>query len=239
MNGPRVVSPAEWLAARKELLRKEKELTKTIDTLNADRRRLPMVRIDKNYRFTGPGGEVGLAELFEGRAQLIVQHLMLDPTMEQPCGSCSYMAGMVTDTILSHLHKLDTTFAAVSRAPYPKVREVRAARGWPFPWYSSADSKFNYDFHVSFDPAVPPTYNYRHGEELRATKDAWLLDDYSGDREGISCFLRDGDDVFHTYSTFGRGVEVMMPGLHLLDLTVLGRQEEWEEPKGRTLAARG
>jgi len=145
------------------------------------------------------------------------------------------MADMVTDTTLDHLRKLDTTFAAVSSAPSPKVVAVRAARGWRFPWYSSFDSDFNYDFHVSFDSATaPPNYNYRDAEDMAATKDEWMLD-YAGDREGISCFLREGDEIFHTYSTYGRGVEVMMPALHLLDLTALGRQEEWEEPKGRVL----
>ncbi|QIS19587.1 DUF899 domain-containing protein [Nocardia terpenica] len=237
MNGPQVVSPAEWLAARKELLRKEKELTKAIDALNADRRRLPMVRIDKDYRFTGPDGEVGLLDLFDGKSQLIVQHFMLDPVKDHVCGSCTYMAEAATDTVRNHLAELDTAFAAVSRAPYPKVRALRDAKGWRFPWYSSYGSDFNYDFHVTLDPAVQPAnYNFRDADELAATGFEWMLD-FSGEQPGISCFLRDGDEAFHTYSTFGRGVEVMMPGLRLLDLTALGRQEDWEEPRGRVLAA--
>ncbi|MGH3518836.1 MAG: DUF899 domain-containing protein [Haloechinothrix sp.] len=233
MNLPQVVSPDEWLAARKELLRREKELAGARDSLNADRRRLPMVRIDKNYRFTGPDGEVGLLDMFDGHQQLVLQHFMFDPSWDQGCASCTAMAEGLSDGVRAHLGKRSTAFAAVSRAPYPKLRAVREAKGWTFPWYSSYGSDFNYDFHVTLDPAVAPaSYNYRDADELVAAGLEWMTE-YAGEQPGISCFLRDGDEVFHTYSTFGRGLEVMMTGYHLLDITALGRQEEWEEPKGR------
>jgi predicted dithiol-disulfide oxidoreductase (DUF899 family) len=237
MNLPQVVSRDEWLAARKELLLHEKELTRVRDALNADRRRLPMVRIDKDYRFTGPDGEVGLLDMFDGCRQLVLQHFMFDPSWDAGCGSCTAMAEGLSEGVLAHLRKRSTAYAAVSRAPYPKLQTMREAKGWTFPWYSSHSSEFNYDFHVTLDPAVgPASYNFRDADELVAAGFEWLAS-YVGEQPGISCFLHDGDEVFHTYSTFGRGLEVMMNGYHLLDLTALGRQEEWEEPKGRTLAA--
>lgn len=233
MNRPQVVSREEWLAARKELLQREKELTHAADGVAADRRRLPMVRIEQGYRFTGPDGEVGLLDLFDGHTQLVLQHFMFDPSWDQACPSCSAMAEELSDGVLAHLGRRDTAFAAVSRAPYPKLHAVREARGWTFPWYSSFDSTFNYDFHVTLDPAVAPvSYNFRDADELAATGLGWMTD-YVGEQPAISAFLRDGDEIFHTYSTYGRGVEVMMSGYRLLDITALGRQEEWEEPKGR------
>lgn len=233
MNRPQVVSREEWLAARKELLQREKELTRAADGVAADRRRLPMVRIEQDYRFTGPDGEVGLLDLFAGSRQLVLQHFMFDPSWDQACRSCSAMAEELSEGVLGHLRRRDTAFAAVSRAPYPKLQAVREARGWTFPWYSSFGSTFNYDFHVTLDPAVAPvSYNFRDADELAASGFDWITD-YVGEQPGISAFLRDGDEVFHTYSTYGRGVEVMMSGYRLLDITALGRQEEWEEPKGR------
>ncbi|WP_280386633.1 DUF899 domain-containing protein [Nocardia wallacei] len=230
---PQVASYDEWLTARKDLLRREKELARARDTLNADRRRLPMVRIEKDYRFTGPEGEVRLRELFGDHRQLIVQHLMFDPSWEGPCGSCTAMADGLSEGARTHLRRRDTAFAAVSRAPYPKLAAVRADKSWTFPWYSSHGTDFNYDFHVTLDPAVQPAYyNYRDADELAAAGMDWMID-FVGEQPGISTFLRDGDEVFHTYSTYHRGVEVMMPAYWLLDLTPLGRQEEWEEPKGR------
>src|SRR5262245_17198014 len=192
-----------------------------------------MVAIEEGYRFTGPGGAVGLLDLFGDRRQLLLQHFMYDPSWDEPCRSCSAMAVGMSEGIRSQLYRRNTAFVAVSRAPYPKLQGWRASRGWTFSWYSSFGSDFNYDFHVSFDPAVArPTYNYRDADELAAAGFDWLAD-YVGEQPGISCFLRDGDEVFHTYSTYGRGVEVMMPAYPLLDLTALGRQEEWEEPKDR------
>ncbi|SFP41497.1 Predicted dithiol-disulfide oxidoreductase, DUF899 family [Amycolatopsis arida] len=233
MDRPKVVSRDEWLTARRELLAREKELTWALDGLNADRRRLPMVRVEKDYRFSGPDGEVGLLDLFDGRRQLVLQHFMFDPSWDRGCGSCSAMADDLSEGARAHLSARDTTFAAVSRAPYAKLAAEKQARGWTFPWYSSFGSDFNYDFHFSLNPAVRPnTYNFRGADELVAAGQAWLVD-YVGEQPGISAFLRDGDEVFHTYATYGRGVEVMMHAYRLLDVTVLGRQEEWEEPKGR------
>jgi predicted dithiol-disulfide oxidoreductase (DUF899 family) len=233
MNRPEVVSDTEWLAARRDLLQREKEFTRAGDALSADRRRLPMVRIDKDYKFTGPKGELRLADMFDGRRQLILQHFMLGPSQEELCGSCTAMTEAANDGIRRHLRARNTAFAAVSRAPYPKMETIRKARGWTFPWYSSYGSDFNYDFHVSLDPTVTPaSHNFRDTDELVTAGFGWVVD-YVGEQPGISCFLRDGDEIFHTYSTFGRGMETMMTGLQLLDLTALGRQEEWEEPKGR------
>lgn len=236
MSLPQVVSREEWLAARQELLQREKELTRAYDGVAADRRRLPMVRVEKEYLFTGPNGQVALLDLFDGRRQLFLQHFMFDPSWEEGCTSCTAMAEGLSEGVRGHLAKRDTAFAAVSRAPYPKLAAMREAKGWRFPWYSSHGSDFNYDFHVSFDPAVVPAdYNFRDADELAVTGFEWLLD-YVGEQPGISCFLREGDDVFHTYSAYGRGVEVMMTGYRLLDVTVLGRQEDWETPKGRVPA---
>ena len=136
---------------------REKELTRALDGLNADRRRLPMVRVEKDYRFTGPDGEVGLVDLFDGRGQLVLQHFMFDPSWDRGCGSCTAMADDLSDGARAHLAARDTAFAAVSRAPYPKLAAYRQERGWAFPWYSSYGSDFNYDFHVSLDPAVTPS----------------------------------------------------------------------------------
>lgn len=238
MDRPNVVTRDEWLTARRELLAREKELTRALDELNADRRRLPMVRIEKDYRFTGPDGEVGLVDLFDGRRQLVLQHFMFDPSWDQGCNSCSAMADDLSEGARAHLADRDTAFAAVSRAPYPKLAAYRQARGWTFPWYSSYGGDFNHDFHVSLDPDVAPNvYNFRDGDESAAIGQDWLAD-YVGELPGVSAFLRDGDEVFHTYSTYGRGVEVMMHAYRLLDITALGRQEEWEEPKGRVPNAR-
>lgn len=233
MNYPQIAEAEDWLVARKDLLRREKELDRARDAVSADRRLLPMVRVQKDYRFTGPDGHAGLLDLFDGCQQLIVQHAMFDPQWDQPCDSCSAMINELGDGIRSHLRSRDTAYAAVSRAPYPKIRTVRMARGWSINWYSSYGSDFNYDFRVTLDPAVAPVnYNFRDADDLTAAGQEWMVD-YAGEQPGISCFLRDGDQVFHTYSTYGRGVEVMMPGYHLLDITPLGRQEDWEEPKGR------
>ena len=234
MAFPQVVSRDEWMAARRSLLEREKELSRARDALHADRRALPMVRVEEDYRFTGADGEVGLLDLFAGRRQLVLQHLMFAPDWDAPCGSCSGMARDTSAGTRDHLARRDTAFAAVSRAPYPMLVDVAAARGWTFPWFSSEGSTFNYDFHVSFDPAVAPAhYNYRDADELAASDEwAWLVE-YVGEQPGISTFLREGDEVFHTYSTYGRGVEVMMHAYDLLDLTALGRQEDWEQPTGR------
>ncbi len=235
-NLPEVVSREQWLTARKQLLRREKELNRERDALNADRRRLPMVRIDKDYRFTGPDGETGLLDLFGDRQQLLLQHFMYDPSWDEPCTSCTAMADAMSEHIRAQLRRRNTAYVAVSRAPYAKLQSWRESKGWTFPWYSSFGTEFNYDFHVTIDASVAPAeYNYRSQAELEAADIAWR--DWSGEMPGISCFVRDGDAVYHTYATFGRGVEVMMPAYPLLDLTALGRQEPWEQPQGRATVA--
>jgi predicted dithiol-disulfide oxidoreductase (DUF899 family) len=236
---PAVVSREEWLAARKELLAQEKELTRARDRVNADRRRLPMVRVDEPYTFDGPDGTVGLLDLFEGRSQLVVHHFMFAPEWDGACPSCSSAADGIAG--LSQLHARGTTLVAVSRAPYPKIAAFRERMGWTFPWYSSHGGRFNYDFHATLDDRVAPVLlHFRTEAELAEagtpwTGGSWTTDMRGSELPGISAFLRVGDEVFHTYSTYGRGLEEFHNGYPYLDLTALGRQEEWEEPKGRAV----
>ena len=223
-NLPEVVSRAEWDAARRELLAKEKELTRARDRLNADRRRLPMVRMDKPYTF-------------EGRQQLVMHHFMLAPDWDTACSSCSSAADGIGR--LRQLHVRNTTLVAVSRAPYPKLAAYRERMGWTFPWYSSYGSDFNYDFHATLDDRVAPVLlHFRTEAELAEAGTPWTGGPWTErmrgeEMPGISAFLRVGDEVFHTYSTFGRGIEEFHNGYPYLDLTALGRQEAWEEPAGR------
>jgi predicted dithiol-disulfide oxidoreductase (DUF899 family) len=240
MTLPKVVSRDEWLAARKELLVREKELTRVRDALSADRRRLPMVRIEKDYVFEGPDGKAGLLDLFAGRSQLIVGHFMFDPRWEDGCPSCTAGADEVADGLIGHLNVRDTSLAYVSRAPIEKIERYKAKRGWTFPWYSSFGSDFNYDFQVTVDESrAPAVYNYKtRAEHERAGTGYYFESEQPIEQPGTSCFLRVGDDVFHTYSTFGRGDEAIGGSYYWLDLTALGRQEEWEEPKGRADSAR-
>jgi predicted dithiol-disulfide oxidoreductase (DUF899 family) len=233
MSLPQVVSRDEWLVARKELLAKEKAATRARDALNAERRRLPMVEIEKDYVFEGPDGKASLLDLFEGRRQLIVDHFMFDPTWDDGCPSCSGRVDQYGN--LAHLHARDTTMAVVSRAPLAKIEPFKARQGWTFPWYSSYGSDFNYDFHVTLDEAVTPVeYNYRDRAEL---VESGAPPDLKGELHGTSVFLRDGDRVFHTYSTYGRGTEQVGGTHYYLDMTALGRQEDWEEPRGRSTGA--
>jgi predicted dithiol-disulfide oxidoreductase (DUF899 family) len=242
MSLPDVVSADEWLAARTALLAREKELTRAKDALNTARRNLPMVRVDKRYTFEGPQGRVGLADLFAGQRQLVLQHFMFNPSWEDGCPSCTAAVDQLSEALLRHLRSRNTNYAIVARAPLAKIEKYRAKRGWTIPLYSSYGSDFNYDFHVTLDASVAPIlFNYRGPDELRAAGMDWILktEDQPMEQPGISCFLREGDDVFHTYSTFGRGTELAGSGAYgLLDLTALGRQEEWEEPKGRMPDAR-
>ncbi len=227
-----VVSREEWLVARKALLEKEKQFTRARDALNADRRRLPMVELTEDYRFRGPSGELGLADLFEGRRQLVVYHMMWLDEPQRACPSCSSFVDQIGH--LAHLNARDTTFAAVSRGPWDQMVAFKDRMGWTFPWYSSHGSDFNYDFHVTFDDSrVPFEYNYRTKEELAAT--GFDPSDWPQpfDLHGLSVFLRDGERVFHTYSTYARGTDFLGFTSTFLDLTPLGRQEDWEEPKGR------
>ena len=167
MSLPEVVSHDEWRAARVALLEQEKALTRQRDAVSEARRRLPMVEVVKDYRFTGPQGEVGLLDLFEDRLQLIVGHFMFHPEWEDGCPSCSAGADEVADGLLEHLHIRDTTLAYVSRAPLETIERYKAKKGWTFPWYSSHGSEFNYDFHATLDATVAPLeYNFRGADEL-------------------------------------------------------------------------
>ncbi len=238
---PKIVSRTEWVAARVALLAREKEMTRRRDALSAERRRLPMVRIDKQYVFDGPlpRGRVTLLDLFEGRRQLIIYHFMFDPDDPPPgesgapwsegCPGCSFAADQVPH--LSHLHARDTTFILVSRAPLSKIKPFKERMGWTVPWYSSYGSDFNYDFHTTLDEARGSTeWNYRSAPSLVA---AGKIPDTRGELPGLSCLLHVGDEVFHTYSSYARGLEPLLTTVHLLDLTAYGRQEDWEDsPEG-------
>jgi predicted dithiol-disulfide oxidoreductase (DUF899 family) len=198
MSLPKVVSPDEWLVARKELLLKEKELTRHRDAVNIERRNLPMVKIDKEYVFEGPGGPVSLLDLFDGRRQLIVGHFMFDPSWDDGCPSCSAGADEISDGLLQHLHTRDTTFVYVSRAPLAKLEDYKRRKGWTFLWFSSYGSDFNYDFHVTLDDSVAPVeYNYRTREEHeRAGTPVYVEGEQPIEDPGRSCFLRVDDTVF-------------------------------------------
>jgi len=205
---PPVVSPTEWQAAHEKFLAKEKDATRARDALGAERRRLPRVRIDEDYVFDGPAGKTRLPELFEGRRQLLLYHFMFGPNQDAGCDGCSMFVDQVGH--LAHLHARDTSFVLVSRAPLAKLEAYEKRMGWAIPWYSSFESDFNVDFGRS--PETPQPTVYQDGESF-----------------GLSAFLRDGDDVFRTYFTTSRGVEALGSVWTLLDLTPLGRQEEWED----------
>jgi len=222
---PQIVSQDQWLAHRKELLGHEKELTKHYDRVNAERRRLPMVKIEKDYAFDGPNGKQSLKDLFDGRRQLIVYHFMFDPEWEKGCPNCSRYVDSLGD--LSMLKDLDTTFALISRAPRAKLDRYKAERGWDLPWYSSFGSDFNYDFHVTLDKEITPVeYNYRSKAEMLARK---TPNGVEGEEHGLSVFFTLGEDLFHTYSAYARGTESMDDAYRLLDLTPYGRQQEFED----------
>ena len=212
MKLPPVASREQWESAIERLRLKEKEATRARDALAAERRRLPMVRIEKDYVLEGPARKARLADLFEGRRQLLLYHFMFGPNQEVGCDGCS----MVLDQIchLAHLHARDTSFAAVSRAPIVKIEAYRQRMGWTIPWYSSFETDFNHDLGVG--PKTPQVGKHQEGETFT-----------------LSAFFRDGDTIYRNYYTKGRGVESIGPVWTLLDLTLLGRQEEWEDsPEG-------
>jgi predicted dithiol-disulfide oxidoreductase (DUF899 family) len=217
MEMPKVVSHDEWIKARRELLAAEKEFTRRRDALTRRRMAMPWERVEKHYVFDTSEGRRTLAELFEGRRQLLVQHFMFGPGWEQGCPSCSFMADH-TDGMNVHLAHRDVTLVAISRAPLAEIERFRQRMGWQFKWVSSHGSDFNYDFGVSFTPEDKAknevTYNYG--------KQPFECDELPG----VSVFYKDdAGDVFHTYSTYRRGVEAMMGVYSLLDLTPKGRDE--------------
>jgi predicted dithiol-disulfide oxidoreductase (DUF899 family) len=215
---PKVVSQAEWLIARKQFLKKEKELTRLRDAVSRQRRELPWVKVDKEYVFDAPGGKKTLADLFEGRSQLIVYHFMFGPDWKEGCPSCSFNMDH-TDGALVHLAQRDVTFLAVSRAPLPKIEGFKKRMGWRFNWVSSFGNDFNHDLHVSFTPEEMAQgkvdYNYD------------LTEFPSEEAPGYSVFYKDENgNVFHTYSAYARGTEVALGAYFYLDLVPKGRDED-------------
>ena len=226
---PRVASREEWLAERKKLLQKEKDYTHAGDRIDAERRRLPMVKIDKEYVFEGPDGKKTLKDLFEGKKQLIVYHFMYGPDDKTACMGCTSYVNAIGD--LSMLPERNTNFVLISRAPIETLMAYKKKMGWKQPWYSSFGSDFNYDFHASLDESKAPIeYNYMTKEELIKRRGT---EDLKGEDHGISVFFRDGDNVYHTYSAYARGTETLTDSYDLLDITPYGRQEDWEDsPEG-------
>jgi predicted dithiol-disulfide oxidoreductase (DUF899 family) len=239
MSLPRIATQDEWEAAQRALLEKEKDLTRQRDALSIERRNLPMVEIEKDYVFDGPDGKVRLLDMFDGRKQLIMYHFMFDPEWEDGCPSCTAGTKEISSGFLEHLYIRDTSYAMVSRAPLEKLERWKTKQGWQhIPWYSSYGTDFNYDFRVTIDPARgQDVYNFRTLEEWAAIGKPFETEG-SSESPGRSCFLRVDERVFHTYSQYARGLESTGGSYYFLDLTALGRQEEWEEPKGRSESAR-
>jgi predicted dithiol-disulfide oxidoreductase (DUF899 family) len=214
-----VATHDEWLAARRELLAEEKDFTHLRDELSAKRRAMPWLRIDKDYRFDGPEGKnLTLGDLFGERRQLIVYHFMFGPDWEKPCKSCSFWADGYNG-VTQHLAQRDTRLVAISRAPLTKLASRAKRMGWTFPWYSSGDGDFNYDFHVSFHPEQVADGTIRYNFAPTQTK--------MSDLPGVSCFVREPDGaIYRTYSAYARGLDMLNPSYQLLDITALGRQED-------------
>lgn len=218
MDTPRIATREEWRAERLALLAREKELTRALDAVRAERRALPWVRVERDYRFAAPGGEVGLADLFDGRSQLAVYHFMLPPEGDHICDGCAFLADHV-DAARVHFEQADLSFAAVSRAPLARIEAVRRRFGWRFTWASAGDGAFPHDYGVHFTPAEiaagTPLYNYGTTPYLAA------------DLHGVSIFARDAaGDVFHTYSAYARGPELLIGAFNWLDLAPKGRNEQ-------------
>jgi len=240
MSLPRIATRDEWLKARKELLRAEKEMTEQRDQLSTQRRNLPMVEIAKDYKFEGPDGVVSLRDMFEGRRQLMIYHFMFAPEWEEVCPSCTAGTHEMSPGLMDHLHTRDTTYAMVSRAPLQKLENWKAQHGWQIPWYSSFGTDFNYDFGVTIDESRgSDSYNFRSKDEFEAIGDSFFDSEQPFEMPGLSCFLQEDGTVYHTYSQYARGLESTGGSYYFLDLTALGRQEDWEEPKGRSETTRG
>jgi predicted dithiol-disulfide oxidoreductase (DUF899 family) len=220
MDFPKVVTQMEWLTARKELLAKEKDFTHQREALAAARRQMPAVKVEREYVFDGPRGTASLRDLFEGRRQLVIYHLMFEPTRKTACKHCSCVMDNIGGALI-HLTARDTSFAAVSRAPIEKIEAFRKRMEWNFTWVSSFKNDFNYDYQVTLDPEKGySTHNYRPF-------------DFRGELPGLSVFIRAKEDILHSYSTYLRGIDVFLPMYHLLDATPLGRQED----KSNSMAA--
>jgi predicted dithiol-disulfide oxidoreductase (DUF899 family) len=215
MSSHPVVSRSDWLAARKALLQREKDFTRQRDALSAERRALPWVKIEKRYLFEGPNGQEMLADLFGGRSQLAVYHFMLGPQWQEGCKSCSFWADNF-DGIDVHLRHRDLTLAAISSAPLAKIEDFKRRMGWRFKWVSSAGSDFNRDFNVSFTPDELKGEVFYNFERRKFPAD---------EAPGMSLFAREGDQVFHTYSCYSRGLDMINGAYHILDLAPKGRDE--------------
>jgi predicted dithiol-disulfide oxidoreductase (DUF899 family) len=214
---PNIVSRAEWVAARKELLIKEKQLTRQRDEIDRQRRALPWVKVEKNYIFDGPNGQQSLADLFDNRSQLIVSHFMFGPGWKEGCVGCSFRSDHV-DGALVHLEHHDVSLVTISRAPLAEIEAFKKRMGWSFRWVSSHNSDFNYDYHVSFTKGEAATGKVYYNYENR--------DFVSEEASGISVFYKDDNgEIFHTYSTHGRGDEMVDTTYMYLDLTPKGRNE--------------
>jgi predicted dithiol-disulfide oxidoreductase (DUF899 family) len=214
---PEIVPREAWLEARKGLLARERAMTHALDALRAERRRMPWVRVEKDYAFAGPDGEVALGELFDGRGQLAIYHFMLAPGSEHVCPGCAFTVDHV-DAARQHFAQADLAFAAVSRAPIGEIERVRARMGWDFRWVSSHGSDFNHDFGVSFTPEerVEGRAIYNYGTPIRNASEMF----------GVSVFARgEAGEVYHTYSTYHRGTELLMGAFNWLDLAPKGRNE--------------
>ena len=217
MNRPRIVSRDEWLAARKQHLSKEKDFTRLRDQLSAERRTLPWVRVEKPYAFEGPRGKETLADLFDGRSQLIVYHFMFGPGWEEGCPSCSFLADHIDGSVV-HLAHRDVTLLAVSRAPLPQIDKFRKRMGWRFKWVSSYGNDFNFDYHVSFTKDDMAKGKVYYNYEMREFP--------SEEAPGSSVFYKDGTgDIFHTYSSYARGGDMLLGAYNYLDLVPKGRDE--------------
>ena len=212
-----VVSHEEWVSRRTAFLAREKEFTRLRDELTRERSELPWEEVTRSYVFEGPNGKQQLADLFGDKSQLIIYHFMFDPSWDAGCKSCSFVADNF-DGATVHLGARDTAFAVISRAPFEKIARFKQRMGWRFPWLSSFGTEFNYDFGVTTDESHT-VYNYVDVAAQPAGRP------YKGEREGLSVFVRDGDRVFHSYSAYQRGLDLLLNTYNLLDLTPLGRNE--------------
>jgi predicted dithiol-disulfide oxidoreductase (DUF899 family) len=229
MSLPKIVGRDEWQKARKDLLAKEKEFTRQRDALSAARRKLPMVKVEKQYEFESPDGSLSLHDLFDGRRQLVVYHFMFDPSWTEGCKGCSFIMDNLSGNI-AHLAARDTTTVAVSRAPLKTIDPFRKRMSWSVPWFSSFETDFNYDFHVTMDRDHGDyTYNYVSVPTLIAAGEHAAS---KGEMPGLTVFLRDGENIFHTYSTYARGLDLLIATYNVLDLTPMGRQEPPGENMG-------
>jgi predicted dithiol-disulfide oxidoreductase (DUF899 family) len=237
---PRVATRDEWIAESRDLLAREKEMTRQRDALNTRRRELPMVEVEEDYTFDGPDGPVSLLDMFEGREQLMIYHFMFHPEWDEGCSSCSAGIDELSPGLLDHLHIRGTTFAMVSRAPLAKLERWKESRGWDVAWYSSHGTDFNYDFGVTIDASRGfDVYNFRTLDEYAAMgEESMKTSEQPYDMPGRTCFLQVDGRVYRTYSQYARGLESVGGSYYFLDLTALGRQEEWEKPAGRSESVR-